>query len=1533
MSNSESCSTSKYYILHLADIHIRDGGRAKFQSAIERLKTFIGNLPTTRRIIAVIAGDIFHYKTRLSAENIVDCYTLLDCLAARASDIIIIPGNHDANLNNESRVDLLTPIMTNCRELPNECQLHYWPKSGWADVLYDELQFYVFSPLSKPCAPLLPPLHMTRPAADSPVKIALVHDFVDGLRIQGSGGHGPILQEWLEDFDCVMCGHAHDYQAFGKIVYSGAFTQLTISESFDKGFVLWDIGDESISHRFVYLDIAGALVKYTITGAAGTTAAAASSSAVAAPLPRVQINTVQGHEIPKDAGRVVIEIRSQSVSGSQEVKSLVESVRKVCHAPIEYATSADMVATEVSQKLTSGSSSQVQIELIESKLRAANPHIDTATLQAVTTLHIDTMRHVLNEELPAGNLGSISKWSLISLSWSNLFCYGENNHIDFTSIHGLAGLIAPNRCGKSAVIDILVLALFNETLRGSAYSIIRRGCKEGVLRCVWDAETDMSALEAANASAGASAPRGTGGTGGPGEPIIKNVQHELIRKWDLKGHTVIKYIVDGKNFTGIDLKSTYASVSRSVGTIEDFLAAVLIPQHSDESFLDATDMRRRGIIARILGLDLLDAALSYIKEREKEHQGAIRALSTVIETATVRMGAIRHATKSAPSSNAAIASSVVKDLLDTDAVSVENDYQMQIAKARQFVQSIKDKLEALESAPVVARPAKTVDGIEREISGTRTKIEQLRSEIRAAEEKIANLRENLAILLKEIPGAKTITMDALDADRARLKQMTDKLDQGALLLSRAKGSKIEEVPARIEQAKKRLEGLLDIKKIVTEWVELHKFRAKDSAHAQLVTIAAAAFNALHAADKYDLPKSAEEAKTRRERLSIDKTLPATCRCTEQRSAEDRRILLDTLTRQAFAAGVKLPANMPTNVEGCIQQIRNLLASTDANTTKLHGAVLDIANHAIQAVRASAGTKTYSDLSARLEVAQYCAQFHDRIRTNNMINTEIVYLATLEEQFNIAARIARKEALRVSLDAILKSQKDILVDLPGPAASSASACAGAGAPAPASAPAHVAVPTLKIIDEQIFNCERALSLFNDLQQKAAQIREAVAIDAEITTLRSKIDTCFSIQRLTLALDNDVRAVDGTRARISELESAIKSLEARIEPTRAEQREYDEFVARQTEIKTLRADYARNQTAYLSLISEASEYARMREDLKDANRRIAAEHQAFHICQLYKMTLDTKTGIQYNLMTNAIGLIEKEANKLLEPIAGLKLCIQFGSSSTTTSGTREIEGIGDASDLSAALAVAPPVVPKVAHGTVTRTIQVIVRDSRTGIEHPAELCSGFQRFILNIALRRAFLRSSVRPMPQFMIIDEGFGCLDDANLATVCEHLPELSRELKFMLIVSHIDSLNLTIVTPVPIEIDVHGGFCRGSISSLRFGTMSQTMADVLNEHGIGNTPAKKSASSASSASAADGAPKTQKRAHAHAGASKSKTAGGSSASVPLYDPAVVDKRTDGTLFCKLCCIDFKIWSRHIKTVKHMQHVTKQIIMSDGAAKK
>lgn len=71
---------------------------------------------------------------------------------------------------------------------------------------------------------------------------------------------------------------------------------------------------------------------------------------------------------------------------------------------------------------------------------------------------------------------------------------------------------------------------------------------------------------------------------------------------------------------------------------------------------------------------------------------------------------------------------------------------------------------------------------------------------------------------------------------------------------------------------------------------------------------------------------------------------------------------------------------------------------------------------------------------------------------------------------------------------------------------------------------------------------------------------------------------------------------------------------------------------------------------------------------------------------------------------------------------------------------------------------------------------------------QLASGFEKFIINLAVRMTFSRISLVAKPNFLIVDEGWSCLDRDNLDNIGEVMSYLKTQYEYVIIISHLDEL-------------------------------------------------------------------------------------------------------------------------------------------------
>jgi len=142
----------------------------------------------------------------------------------------------------------------------------------------------------------------------------------------------------------------------------------------------------------------------------------------------------------------------------------------------------------------------------------------------------------------------------------------------------------------------------------------------------------------------------------------------------------------------------------------------------------------------------------------------------------------------------------------------------------------------------------------------------------------------------------------------------------------------------------------------------------------------------------------------------------------------------------------------------------------------------------------------------------------------------------------------------------------------------------------------------------------------------------------------------------------------------------------------------------------------------------------------SKKLELEYESY---ALYIKSVN-RDGLPYIIMTNIVPEIEREVNNILNQIVEFHLCI-------------ETDG--------------------------KNIIPYIVYDDK---RWPIEMASGFEKFISSLAIRVALTNISNLCKMSGLIIDEGWGTMDDENLSQVKMLLGFLKTNFDFIIVISHLD---------------------------------------------------------------------------------------------------------------------------------------------------
>ena len=229
-------------LVHFSDLHIRLFKDHELYRGI--LNDMLEQFREIKPCRIVFTGDLLHSKNQLTPEAIeMSSWVLTEC--SKISKIILIPGNHDANLKNDERLDSITPIVNNL----NNPNIVYYKNRG---VYEDEnVSWCVYSQFQGNIPPEI----------DTAVgfKIGLFHDPVAGLTTDlgfDFGSHAYDTEKF-NGLDLVLCGDVHKRAVFNipngkRGVMIGSLISQNFGESITKhGFGIYDL--ETDEYSFVDL--------------------------------------------------------------------------------------------------------------------------------------------------------------------------------------------------------------------------------------------------------------------------------------------------------------------------------------------------------------------------------------------------------------------------------------------------------------------------------------------------------------------------------------------------------------------------------------------------------------------------------------------------------------------------------------------------------------------------------------------------------------------------------------------------------------------------------------------------------------------------------------------------------------------------------------------------------------------------------------------------------------------------------------------------------------------------------------------------------------------------------------------------------------------------------------------------------------------------------------------------------------------------------------------------------------------------------
>jgi len=309
--------------------------------------------------------------------------------------------------------------------------------------------------------------------------------------------------------------------------------------------------------------------------------------------------------------------------------------------------------------------------------------------------------------------------------------------------------------------------------------------------------------------------------------------------------------------------------------------------------------------------------------------------------------------------------------------------------------------------------------------------------------------------------------------------------------------------------------------------------------------------------------------------------------------------------------------------------------------------------------------------------------------------------------------------------------------------------------------------IKTREELEVDKHEAQTLVTEYTQSKNKVNELTFIGDDYKKYNEAYRVKAELESKISKLSNDILK---TENKISTDQNSLINVESQIKEY-YEQKDAIEFnqTIKQTiesiklNIKSIDVDIKNKNNSIINHTTKLSNSIEQKKTIEkniEDTKLLETQYEAY---QLYTSAI-SRDGIPYDLISKALPTIEKEVNNILNQIVEFTVTLQTDGKNVTT--------------------------------------HINYEDKKW----PLELASGLERFISSLAIRVALINVSNLPRPNFIAIDEGFGCADADNLSSMSTLFAFLKTNFDFVWIISHLDVMRDMVDNRI--EIKKENGFSK-----------------------------------------------------------------------------------------------------------------------------
>ena len=659
-------------IAHLSDIHIRKTRRhQEYKVVLNNLVSSLESLEVDR---IVVAGDLLHNKTDLSPEAVQLATEYLDALSSIAP-LDLILGNHDCVINQHNRLDSVSPLVNLLKDKGGDrqedgCAITLYTESGLYKI-GDDLSYGIFAQQDNTEEW---PIEFDRERGVH--YVALYHGAVDGSKTMSHHRvESDVDKSIFRNYDFGMLGDIHSRQPMildkngkVKVAYAGSLIQQNFGEEIEKGFLLWDLDIKSCA----FIQVVNEWGFKTFR------------------LDKEAIENIENisFDLPsKPYVRILLDADDYNVTTAKHVESVIKNKYKPESLFIEVDVKDNVDDLSLSGKAENVTDLKTQQDLLKQYF-AKRPTVSEEELNEILSIHRDFYDTCTTEEY---DTYKGRKWTIHKLIFDNVFSYGPNNIINFDKMRGLTGIFSPNASGKSSILYAILQGFFNSSNRTGGRNvadIIHKNKDEGYIEIEFSVDNQKYIIERRFKR-------------NKKNPSRANNKVELFQV--IHGDKV--------NISGqANVRETENAIRSLLGSYEEHTMTTFSQQFDVTRFIDHGQTNRKDLLAKFLGLNVIDDLQKSIKEetastktllkeyQEKDYPSILSQFETKREETVKKIGELKKhniEVETSLSESRARKESLVKSLHPVyeglrHLSSIEND----IDKSSRFIEKLEDKLES-----------------------------------------------------------------------------------------------------------------------------------------------------------------------------------------------------------------------------------------------------------------------------------------------------------------------------------------------------------------------------------------------------------------------------------------------------------------------------------------------------------------------------------------------------------------------------------------------------------------------------------------------------------------------------------------------------------------------------------------------------------------------------------------------------------------------------------------------------------------------